>query len=186
MYRLLFLMIIVGSLLSCSADDATTEVSNVELFVDHYQTTNVLSGLAYVVQEDGQIGSQQFTVLGDIRGFDFEPGYTYRLVATKTVTKNDGTDARTATYELQEVLNKEAANPGTRFRVPLSTEVAGLGVQVFLQIRPDSTYYLSGRIPIECRSYCGNLDAIVDQGLTAEGIFSHGGDGNYVLEELLD
>lgn len=172
--------------MACSADDATTEVSTVELFVNHYQTTNVLSNLSFVVQEDDQIGSDNFSTLGTIQDFDFEPGFTYRLLATKTVTKNNGTDARTATYQLDEVLSKEAVAVGTRFSITLSTEVPGQGTVVFLQKRQDKKYYLGGEILIACRSYCGNLQAIIDQQLIAAGTFGHGVDGVYVLEELQD
>jgi hypothetical protein len=172
--------------MACSADDDATEVSTVELFVNHYQTTNVLSNLAFVVQEDDQIGSNKFTTLGAIQDFDFEPGFTFRLLATKTVIKNSGTEARTATYQLDEILSKDAVAAGTRFGVTLSTEVPGQGTVVFLQKRPDGNFYLGGEILIDCRSYCGNLQAISDQQLIADGIFSHGTEGIYVLEELLD
>lgn len=100
--------------------------------------------------------------------------------------KNAGTNATSVHYSLLEVLDKQGVQAGRQFGVPLSTSVAGLGYVSFLSRKLDSTYFLAGRILIDCRSYCGNLDAIIDQELLAEGIFSHGPDGAYVLEELLD
>jgi hypothetical protein len=179
-------LLIIGLLMSCTADDATTEVSTVELFVDHYQTTNALSGLTYVVQEGQQIGTDQFSSLNNIDGFNFEPGFISRIIATKTVVQNAGTEGRTATYELNQLVSKEPVAPGTRFMIPISTVTPGGETLIFLQKRPDGNFYLSGEILIECRSFCGNLNAVIDEQLLADGIFSHGPDGRYILENLLD
>jgi len=177
-------LLLSGLIFACSADDAEITSEQVSMFVDHYQTTNYLTGTAFVVQVGDNIGSDDFRPLGNIAGFNFEPGNQYRITALKTVTKNEGTDFRTAEYALQSVVSQEAVDPETTFRIPLSVFVNDLGFVKFLERKQDSSFALAGRIPINCNRFCTELNTIIDQDLYAVGTFKHGEEGSYVLTEL--
>ncbi|MBL4663838.1 MAG: hypothetical protein JKY22_09885, partial [Flavobacteriaceae bacterium] len=82
----LFFLCLFGLLLSCSSDDknTTTEIE-VDLTIDHYKTTSLLHGTAFVVSENGAERQFQIPV---ISGFDFQQGFRYQLRAKRITTVN--------------------------------------------------------------------------------------------------
>ena len=178
------LLFTIGLLVACSSDDGTTINEEVSLFVNHYQTTSILTGTALVIQEDTAIGTKDFERIGSIAGFEFEPGFTYILTATKITTKNPGTNASTIRYELISQETKEEVPPQTTFTVPLTQFVNGVGYLSFLNGDETSGFLLGNRIPIQCQNLCTQLQTILNYQDIASGEFTHREDGSYVLQEL--
>jgi hypothetical protein len=179
-----FFVLLLPLLLACSADDGSIVSEEVQIAVEHYKTTSLLNGTAFIISETSGVGNAGTRVRGQIDGFDFEPGYSYRLKTNKKIIKNSGTNAKTIRYELIEVLEKQPVAPFSEFRIPLITFVNGQGTVSFLSRRPDSTFILSNEIIIDCELRCGDLNAAFDSNQLVTGVFRHGDAGSYVLNEL--
>ena len=178
------LFLLLPLLMACSSDDANVSTSQVSLFVDHFKTTSILSGTALVVQENDAIGTSQYAKISGIVGFDFEPGYTYRLRANKSLKKNAGTSAVIATYSLIGIDAKVRVGTKSDFRVPLSTFVNGQGYVTFLRRRQDSTFILGNEIVLDCDFLCADLNAAFETRQLMTATFYHGEDDSYIMTEL--
>jgi hypothetical protein len=171
-------------LFSCSADDAVVTSEEVTLFVNHYKTTSVLNGTSLLIQEDAAIGTSDFEKTPFIEGFSFEPGFTYTLTATKIITENAGTNATMTSYELISVVDQTQVAPEVTFSVPLARFVNGLGYVSWLVGNQQTGFVLSNEININCGSLCPSLETVHANGEIATGVFVHGEEGTYVLQEL--
>jgi len=181
MKKLLFLCL-VGFLLSCSSDDkSTTTEIEVNLSIDHYKTTSLLHGTAFVVSENGAEGKFQIPF---ITSFDFQPGFRYQARATRRTIVNDGTSKGIDTYHLISIQSQDTIPPNTTFTVPLAQFVNGFGYVKWVVGNPDTGYVLSNEIPIDCEQFCGELASIfaIEDNVTGE--FEHGPDGSYILRAL--
>ncbi len=177
----LLLIFLPALLLSCSADDATVTETEVNLTIDHFKTTALFGGTAFIAAETG---SGETFKLPFISGFDFEPGNRYQIIATRTTTKNDGINTSTDSYRLVSIEAQEAIPPNTRFTIPLADFYNGLGYVRFLTGSAESGFKINREIPIECSSFCEELASklLIEDIITAE--FEHGADGAYVIKEL--
>lgn len=182
----IYLISIVALLFACSADDTLITTEEVNLYVEHYKTTSVLNGTAYIIYENGSPENNTHKGYAQIDNFDFQPGFIYRLTAIKTITKNDGTSSSTVRYRVQDVNSREAVRPDAKFRIPLIQFVNGRGMATFIGRRADSTFVLSNEIPFNCNYFCVDLDRAIEQENAVSGTFVHGPDGTYILMELLD
>ncbi len=171
-------------LLACSADDASITNEEVSLFVNHYKTTSVLNGTQFIIQENEAIGGDIFMGTPFIKNFEFEPGFEYRITATKTRTENAGTDAATVSYELVSVNEKNQVFPEASFEIPIATFVNGIGYVSFINGTAANGFELGQEILIECQNFCTQLERLIPNREVATGTFSHGPDGTYVLQEL--
>jgi hypothetical protein len=181
-----FFLLMAILLISCSANDESVTSEEVELFVDHYKTTSILNGTAFVIYENGTPENNDNKIYGQIDRFNFEPGFTYQITATKTITKNAGTNAKTVRYDLISINQKEPARPDARFRIPLIQFVNGRGMATFIRRQADSTFILSNEIPFNCNYFCINLDRAIQYENAIAGTFVHGPEGTYILKELED
>jgi hypothetical protein len=176
----------IALLFACSADDAQITSEEVNLYVEHYKTTSLLNGTAYVIYENGSPDNNTGRSYAQIDNFNFEPGFTYRLTATKTIIKNDGTNAKTVRYRAINVNSREAARPDAKFRIPLIRFVNGRGTTSFIRRQADSSFILSNEIPFNCNYFCVELDRAIEQEIAIIGTFTHGPEGSYILTGLLD
>jgi hypothetical protein len=170
-------------LIACSADDGSVTTQEVSLVINHYKTTSVLNGTAFLIQEDEEIGGATFKATPIIRNLNYEPGFTYEVTAEKTFTENPGTDATTVSYEVRQLIEKEPVPPEVSFTLPLGEFVNGAGY-VRLAQGFNGTFYLGGEIPLNCQSFCQELAIAFNNEEQVSGTFTHGEDGTYVLEEL--
>ncbi|MEL6812267.1 MAG: hypothetical protein AAFP76_13135 [Bacteroidota bacterium] len=180
MKKLLFLCI--GLLLmACSDDDAEITQTEVNLSINHFKTTSLLYGTALIGQEEGTL--ETFTI-PRISGFDFQPGYTYSLIANRITTKNAGTNATTDSYDLIAVQTQDTIPPNTEFRVPLAKFVNGVGYVTWIRGNAELGYVLNNEIPIHCSQFCTELMSrvVIEENIT--GVFEHGPNGTYILKEL--
>jgi len=181
MKKLLFLCM-MSFLLSCSSDDksSTTEL-DVNLTIDHYKTTSLFHGTAFVVTENGQ--PQKFEI-PFITSFDFQPGFRYQARATRRTIVNDATNKGIDTYHLISIQSQDTIPPNTTFTVPLAKFVNGFGYVKWVVGNADIGYVLSNEIPIDCQQFCGELvnKFTIEDNVTGE--FEHGPDGSYILRAL--
>ena len=177
-------MLLLPLLFSCSSDDASITSVEKVIFVEHYKTTSLLNGTAFVIFENGAPGNSDLRIRAQIDGFNFEPGYTYLINTNKIVTKNAGTNATTVRYEFLNELTKEPAENGAKFRVPLIEFVNGQGTVSFLRRKQDSTFVISNEITVNCEFVCSELHSAFEANTPIVGVFMHGDSGNYILSEL--
>jgi len=168
-------------LIACSDDDTEITRTEVNLTIDHFKTTSVLYGTALIGQGEDDV--EPF-IIPRISGFDFQPGYTYSLIANRVTTKNAGTNATTDSYDLIAVQAQDTIPPNTEFRVPLGKFVNGLGYVKWVQGNADLGYVLNNEIPIECTQFCVELFNLIAREENVTGVFEHGQGGVYVLKEL--
>jgi len=180
----IFLLLIAALFFSCSSDDKRVITEEVNLFVDHYKTTSVLNGTAFVIFENGALGNDDFKVLGQIDGLVYEPGFIYQLTASKIITQNPGTDAKTVRYQVISVTNREAARPDAEFRIPLIEFINGAGYATYIRRQADSTFILGNQIPFNCNYFCVDLDDAIQRQDAIIGTFTHGPEETYVLQAL--
>ena len=173
-------------LFACSENDESVTSTQVELFVDHYKTTSIIDGIAFVIFENDVPGNDEDKIFGQIDRFNFEPGFTYQVTANKTITENAGTNAKTVRYDLITINNKEAVSPDAEFRIPLIRFVNGRGTATFIRRQADSTFILSNEIPFNCNYFCVDLDRAIEREDVITGTFVHGPDGSYLLKELIN
>lgn len=178
------LIVILPLLFSCGADDASLTTEEVQILVEHYKTTSLLNGTAFIISEIGTETDPELKFRAQIANFNFEPGFTYRLNTTKEIIKNSGTNAKTFRFRSNGILDKVAVAPESEFRIPLIEFVNGQGTVSFLRRQSDSTFILSNEIMIDCEFQCGDLHAAFDARTPILGTFRHGSDGSYVLKEL--
>tara|TARA_R110002094_G_scaffold180465_1_gene158774 strand:- start:309 stop:857 length:549 start_codon:yes stop_codon:yes gene_type:complete len=181
MKKLLFLCL-VGFLLSCSSDDKSTVTEvEVNLSIDHFKTTSLLHGTAFVVSENG---AEKQMAIPFITSFDFQPGFRYQASATRRTIVNDGTSKGVDTYHLISVQSQDTIAPNTTFRVPLAQFVNGFGYVKWVVGNADTGYVLSNEIPIDCQQFCGELESmlVIEDNVTGE--FEHGPNGSYILRAL--
>ena len=180
------LLLIIALILSCSATDESITTEEVNLIVDHYKTTSAYNGTAYVIYENGSLGDENAKVNGQIDNFNYEPGYTYNLTATKTVTENAGTNAKTVRYTANSVNSRQPVRPDAEFRVPMIEFINGRGLATFIRRQADSTFILGNEIPFNCNYFCPDLDRAIEQKNEVTGIFKHGPDNSYQLMSVID
>jgi len=172
---------IIALLFACSADDQTITETQVNLVIDHYKTTSVLYGTALVATEEGV--ESRFKI-PFISSFEFQPGNTYKVTATRRTVQNDGAATATDSYRLISVQTQDTIPPNTRFTVPLAKFVNGYGYVKFVVGNAELGYVLSNEIPLDCASFCGELQSLLVIEDPVTGEFEHGPDGNYVLKAL--
>lgn len=181
MKKLLFLCL-VGLLLSCSSDDqSTTTETEVNLSIEHYKTTSLLHGTAFVVSENG--AEKKFGI-PFITSFDFQPGFRYQARATRRTVVNDATSKGIDTYHLISIQSQDTIPPNTTFRVPLGQFVNGFGYVKWVVGNVDTGYVLSNEIPIDCEQFCIELANILAIEDNVTGEFAHGPNGSYILRAL--
>ncbi|MBT8261848.1 MAG: DUF4377 domain-containing protein [Bacteroidia bacterium] len=183
MKKVIFLLTVI-LLIACSENDESVTSQQVELFVDHYKTTSIINGTAFVIYENVAPGNNADKIYGQINRFNFEPGFTYQLTANKTIIENAGTNAQTVRYDLITINNKEAVSPDAEFRIPLIQFFNGRGTATFIRRQADSTFILSNEIPFNCNYFCVDLDRAIERETAIEGTFTHGPEGTYILQEL--
>lgn len=172
-------------LFSCTADDDSVVQEEVKLFVNHFKSTAVLAPTTVLlVQEDERRGSGEFSATLGIRGFEFEPGFTYDLTVVKTTTKNPGTDFSTVSYELISQNNKTEVALNESFAVPLAQVFNGAGYSSWITGTQEFGYFISREIPINCQLLCFRLEALLANQQEVTGVFIHGEDGEYILTDL--
>ncbi len=169
---------------ACSKDDTLVINEEVILFVNHYKTTSVLSGTQLLIQENDAIGSDTFQGIAFIKGFKFEPGFTYNVSAKKIITENAGTDAATVSYELVSINDQTQVSPQATFEIPVARFVNGVGYISFVRGTSSLGFILSQEITIECQNLCSQLEQITPNLEVATGTFTHGPEGTYVLQDL--
>ncbi|NQX78705.1 DUF4377 domain-containing protein [Gilvibacter sp.] len=183
--KLFGMMMLAAVAFGCSSDDGSQAEDTINLFVNHFKTTSLTSlNLVLLIQEEDRIGTDQYIEAAFIEGFDFEPGFTYELTVNRIAVRNPGTEFINTRYELISVDSKTEVPLETTFTVPLT------------RIYPSSFYYnwirgnttlgftIDGQIPIDCSGLCGPLDAVGDAAEEVRGVFRHGDEGVYVLEQL--
>lgn len=180
------LLLVSALIFACSATDENITSEEVDLAVDHYKTTSAYNGTAFVIYENGSLGDENARVYGQIENFNFEPGYTYSLRATKTPTENAGTNTKTIRYKATSVNSRQAVRPDAEFRIPMIKFINGRGMATFIRRQADSTFILGNEIPFNCNYFCTDLDRAIEQKNEVTGIFKHGPDGSYLLMSLID
>jgi len=180
MKKLLFLGV-TALLLSCSANDESVTETEVNLLLDHYRTTSLLYGTAFLATENGAL--QHFELPG-IEGFDFQPGFNYSVATTRKTIKNSGTNATSSSYRLIAIQSQDTIPPNTRFTVPLAKFVNGIGYVKWVVGNAELGYQLSHEIDIDCTSFCGELFSLLSIEDNITGEFEHGPNGTYILRAL--
>lgn len=184
MKKVLFLLSAV-LLFSCSADDATETQEEVTLLINHFKTTAILSlDTVFLVQEDDEIGNGLFTDAYTINNFEFEPGFTYLVSATKTTRQNDGSDIDIISYDVNSIQEKSPVGLDETFTIPLARIFNGVGYASWLTGDAQFGWYISHEIPIDCLQLCPELNQVLPNNQIATGIFKHGEAGVYELVDL--
>lgn len=184
MKKVLFLFS-AALLLSCTSDDATTTTEEVTLLINHFKTTAILSlDTVFLVQEDEEIGAGTFKDVYTIRNFDFEPGFTYMVTATKNTSQSASSDIDVVSYDVITINSKDAVGINTTFSVPLARIFNGVGYASWLTGDETFGYYISNEIPIDCQQLCPELYDVLPNRQIATGVFMHGDNGAYNLVDL--
>lgn len=185
-FKFLSLLAAALFLMSCSSDDGSQTTDTINLFVNHFKTTSLTSfETVFLAQEEDRIGSEYYIELLGIAGFEFEPGFTYELTVERLSIRNPETDFITSTYSLVSIDSKTEVPFETTFNIPL-TRIFG-NSQYYNWVRGNETagYSINNEIPIDCGGLCGPLGAVGENPpQEVRGVFRHGADGVYVLEQL--
>ncbi|MBZ9650736.1 DUF4377 domain-containing protein [Psychroflexus montanilacus] len=181
----LLLLFISTLLMSCSSDDDnSTEL--VEMRIDHYPETMLISpipsnettpylGLRY--QEGDNIGTNKWENFIFIEGFDYEPGFIYSLSVNKTTLANPPADASSVNYSLRSISSKEEVGAEVNFKMDLK-------IDDFSFITNDSGLQLLNQIDVNCNELCDDLDSHLNSQTDVKGIFRHAGDQTVELLEI--
>jgi hypothetical protein len=184
MKKLLFLAAMILAT-ACSSDDGSIDVEEIQLFVNHFKTTAPFTlDTVLLIQEEENIGSDVYLSTFGIRDFEFEQGYTYLLTVERTVRRNPETDYSTVSYKLISIDEKTAVAENTTFTVPLARFTFNTTYLTMITGALDFGYFISNQIPIECPGGCGVLRSVVENRQRASGVFTHGPDGTYILQEV--
>jgi len=185
MKKLFLLVFSAVLLLSCSSDDGSVTQEEVTLFVNHFKTTSFTSlDTVFLIQEDEAIGSDYYRDAFTISGFDFEPGFTYKINVTKTTRQNPGVDFENVTYQFLSLIDKETVPGNETFTVPLGRIFNVSGYVTWLVGNSTFGFSILNQIEIDCSALCSDLEAVLINFQEANGVFQHGDNGEYVLVDL--
>ena len=115
----LYIMGIVFAKSACTETHKQAAMATeVELKIYHYKVPCMgeAAQLCFKIERPGG-GPEAF--YDAIAGFEYEWGYNYTLLLTKTEIKNPAADASSFQYKLKKILKKEPAQGAETFELPL-------------------------------------------------------------------
>ena len=187
MYFKIYLLVFAGILtsffsISCSLNGNPSGKPEItEVRINHFRQTAMGEGpyLVYLMQEDGNIGGDQWNYLYDgIEGFDFLPGYIYDLRVKKITIENPSADGSSIKYILVNVRNKQKVPENEFFQVNLKS----FGYNF---VWADSqNLSLLGEYAIDCNNICVDLTAALEDQTDVTGTFIHGPNQSLVLQSI--
>ena len=172
MKKLLFLCTAL-LILSCSDDEAVQVEENVTLSLEHYRTTSLLYGTAFLAQENGQIGSSDYIEIPGIRAFSFTPGNRYLINAKKIVSENKNTDVSTVSYELLNVIQKDTVVQNGSFVMDLARFVNGVGYVSWVGGDQVNGFSINREIELSCGAFCNSILPLLSAEDPIRGEFEH-------------
>lgn len=160
---------------SCEKDDNEKIVI---IRVNHYQEpldmAEFFYGLAYVVQEDEEIGTDNWNTLGiPISGFDYEMGYVYDIRVKMNTLENTYIDQSNITYTLDKVISKTKVDDDTLFEMVIAIDFRP---EYKAYVQQDSTlqYYLfNSDIAINCGDLYNELTSLIENKKGIKAQFKH-------------
>ena len=151
----------------------------VDMRVNHYRQAAIGEGLylVYLVQEDDQIGSENWNYLYDgVEGFNYEPGYIYDIKARKVEVENPPLDGSSIKYILVNVRSKEKVPENETFEIQLKD----FGYS-FVNFEDDELFLLH-EYSIDCNSMCDELVRDLESQERISATFIHGPNESLILQ----
>lgn len=175
------------SFFSCSTDSNDAEV--VELQINHYKTvaSGPFPGLFFITQTDEKNGSEDWSVqYSGIANFEYEWGYTYKILATKEYFHYEEpvADAPSYRYVYLRELDRGKVSPSTRFDILLQRTYDDGTVERFWEGDQQNGLSILGIKSFICVDLCDELTVQRDVYTQLTGTFEHVEEGEIRLVGL--
>jgi hypothetical protein len=161
---------------SCGSGGCDPGPQEVRMRVNHYQVPGVGEGtfLNLLVQDEAAIGTDDWTSLTRIEGFEYENGYLYDLLVRKENSENPLADASAIKYIWVKTINKEKVSSEVPFQVRLSRAYSG-SYESYITGDANTGYKLLNLVNINCGGFCGSLSENLNNHQSMLGTFHHEG-----------
>ena len=180
MKKQILILIILGTLFSCSNNDDDNLSQTIEMRINHFQNTGIAVGpvLTLLVQEGDEIGTDNWTKFySNIEGFNYKPGTIYNLsVKTKPIS-NPPADGSSIKYTLLEIESTQEVDNETLFDIDLKINGENF-------ITTDNGLELLNQIGIDCNNLCNELETLLQNQDVVVGTFKRNSNSEIQLIEL--
>ncbi len=174
----IILIIIVSFISSCSNDDDSSQIVNLE--VKHYRVPAVALDLlltTYVREGD----DPNFrTFYNGIEGFTHELGFDYELLVKRSEIENPPADGSSIRYELIDIVSQTPGSTTELFEIGLAFN-RGDFTDTFITGDDTNGFQLLNTIDIDCSTICNELNLDIPDGTALFGTFTRNNDNAYVL-----
>ena len=173
------LLMILGTLFSCSNDD-DNQPQTIEMRINHFQNTGFTVGpvLTLLVQKEDEIGTNNWTKFySSIEGFNYQPGTIYNLSVKTESIDNPPADGSFIKYTLLEIQSTEEINNDTQFEIDLKINGENF-------ITTSNGLELLNQISIDCNNICNELETALQNQDFVIGTFNRISDNEIKLVEL--
>ncbi|MBW1295560.1 DUF4377 domain-containing protein [Aquimarina litoralis] len=191
MKRAPLILILLLLIISCNDDDDVIEITSIR--VNHYLDTGFITffgnlGVINTIQEGNQIGQEEFlNSYSEIQGFEYELGFIHDLLVKKIQISDPPQDGSSIKLELLEVLSKQAAPLDTEFKIQLTLNTNEDTFLNWVIVDQENNFSLiNSSISIECGSLCLELLTRINNQEQITGVFTHGENNTYILQNILD
>ena len=154
MKQQILLLMILGTLLSCSNDDDQPQTATIDMRINHFQNTGIALGpvLTLMVQEETEIGTENWTKFySTIEGFNYQPGTIYNLSVKTEPINNPPADGSSMKYTLLEIKSTQEVDNETPFEIDLKINGENF-------ITTDNGLKLLNKTNIDCNNLCDELE----------------------------
>ncbi len=165
-----------------------------DLRVNHYKSTAIFYsfdtnlGVEITVQEGSDIGSdRKFNSYPyPIENFEFEQGFIQDLKVQVMSIENPLADGSSIVATVLEVVSKTAVPPETTFTIQLTTNNRNGDFTNWITNDAGNFSIINSNIIINCGNLCDELVAKIENKEQLTGVFIHGEENIYVLQEILN
>ncbi|WP_162558636.1 DUF4377 domain-containing protein [Robertkochia solimangrovi] len=140
--------------------------------INHYLGTGmaVSPTLTYLVKEGTMSEDAKWMhFYSGIKGFDYEPGYIYKLLVDVKQIPDPPADGSSKKYTLKKILEKEKIAADTEFTVFLK-----LNGDSFITGDDPENYQLLKQVNVACGALCDELTTKLREENLLIGVFKHG------------
>lgn len=180
MYRTA-LILMLGLLAGCSSGGGSSQLvleDGERVFeINHYRYACQGEGTFMCLLEKQAGREDWYFLYGGVIGFDYQWGYTYKLLVEERPVEEPLADGPSVEYHLKQVLTAHEASASEEF------EVSILKAHHLLQKQSPGNYLLGWEKAFTCYGeLCDSVDAIMAQEMSMLAVFTHREDKNAPLQ----
>lgn len=164
-----------------------TENEILEMRVSHHKQTGygfIGPQITYLVQEEDEIGGEEWNIAFGIEDFDYEWGFTYDILVAKKYYDEPLADAPSFRYIFLKEISKKKVETGTQFELILQRRYDDGAVENFVKGDKESGFSILGIKSFDCADLCDDLTKERDDRTLLTGRFEFMEDGEIKLVDL--